>query len=139
MSATKPAACPAALNTEGRKLWRSIARQWADDELIPDARERRLLEDACHEADMLAVLAAELATALAEGRMLVKGSMGQPVANPLVAETRRSRAQIAALLLKLGLDQPRAEERSPVAGMTAAEAGRRGGLARRHGRDGLGA
>jgi hypothetical protein len=119
-------------------LWRSIARQWADDDLKPDARERRLLEDACHEADILDALAVELAAAMADGRLTVTGSMGQPVTHPHVAECRRSRAQIAALLGKLGMDEPVSPTGDILPRMTVAEAGRRGGHARRQ-RDGRGA
>lgn len=130
--ATKRVPAPRNLGDIGRFLWRSIAKQWADDGLEPDARELRLLEDACDEADTLAVLKAALATEIAEGRLIVKGSTGQPTTTSLVAECRRSRAQVAQLLLKLGMDDP-AEITSQAggSGMTAAEAGRLGGIARR--------
>jgi hypothetical protein len=130
MAAQKPVPPPRASPAAGTELWRSIARQWADDSLSPDARERRLLGDACHEADVLAALSVELDAAMSEGRLIVKGSQGQPVTHPHVAEARRSRAQIAALLMKLGLEEPAGAKTSAV-GMTAAEAGRLGGLARR--------
>ncbi|MEQ6901821.1 hypothetical protein [Nocardioides sp. YIM 152588] len=126
---TRQVPVPRTLGDEGKRLWRAIARQWASDGLEPDARELRLLEDACHEADVLQHVSAALAEALDEGRMIVKGSTGQPVTNPLIAEARRSRAQIAALLLKLGLDAP--DEPAIGPGLTTAEAGRLGGLARR--------
>src|SRR5690349_5778983 len=106
---TKAVRPPTGLGSGGAGLWRSIAKQWAADDLAPDARERRLLEDACHEADVLDALAVELADAMSDGRLTVKGSMGQPVTHPHVAECRRSRAQIAALLGKLGMDQPVAD------------------------------
>lgn len=132
---TKAVGPPSGLGAAGARLWRSIARQWADDDLTPDARERRLLEDACHEADVLEALAVELAAAMKDGRLTVKGSMGQPVTHPHVAECRRSRAQIAALLGKLGMDQPPAEDVGGLSRMSVAEAGRLGGMARRR-RDG---
>ena len=51
---TKPVQAPQDLGASGAKLWRSMARQWSGDNLAPDARERRLLADACAEADVLA-------------------------------------------------------------------------------------
>jgi phage terminase small subunit len=131
VAAQKPVPVPKGLAASGADLWRSIARQWAEDHLTPDARECRMLADACHEADVLAALSVELDAAMSEGRLIVKGSQGQPVTHPHVAEARRSRAQIAALLMKLGLEDPAASAKTPGVGMTTAEAGRLGGLARR--------
>jgi hypothetical protein len=89
-------------------LWRSIAKHWADDGLAPDARELRLLADACAEADMLATLEVALAGEVEAGRLIVKGSQGQPVTNSLVEQCRASRRQVAILLGKLGMDEPAA-------------------------------
>jgi hypothetical protein len=130
---TKAAPAPKALGVAGRALWCSIAKQWAGDELEPDARERRLLEDACHEADVLAALSAELDAVMSDGVLTVKGSQGQPVTHPHVSEARRSRAQIAALLGKLSFtDGGSFAQPSTGLGMSVTEAGRLGGLARRH-------
>lgn len=52
---------------------------------------------------MLAAIESELATA---DKLTVKGAQSQLVAHPLLGEARRSRAQIAALLKGLGLDDP---------------------------------
>ena len=127
-------AVPKGLGKAGAALWRSIASQWSHDGLTPDARERRLLADACAEADMLAVLEVGLAQAISRGELVVKGSTGQPVTHPHVAECRRSRAQVAALLLKLGMDEPAgAAGGAAGAGISAAEAGRRGAYSKHYG------
>lgn len=123
---------PKGLQDAGRGLWRSLARHWAGDDLVPDAREHRLLADACREADVLAALELELAEAMKAGRLTVKGSQGQPVTHPHVAECRRSRAQIAALLLKLGMEEPGGKVSSGP-GMTVAEAGRLGAMRKHYG------
>lgn len=135
---TRPVAPPAGLSRKGADLWRSVARHWAADRLTPDPRERRLLEDACREADMQAVLEEELAKARETGGLIVKGSMGQPVVNGLVNECRRSRSQVAALLGKLDLELP--ESGGDVVqltggGMTASQAGRRGAFRKHYGTD----
>lgn len=128
----KPIAPPKGLPAAGVPLWRSVTRHWAADHLVPDARELRLLEDACREAAMQTMLENELDEEVAAGKLKVKGSMGQPVVNTLVAECRKSRAQVAALLNKLDMSAP--AEQTPGAGkMSAAEAGRRGGFAKHHG------
>ncbi|TQM62592.1 P27 family phage terminase small subunit [Humibacillus xanthopallidus] len=131
--ATKAVPAPKSVPTEGRALWRAIAKQWADDGLVPDARERQTLADACAELAMLGTLEAALAEQVGEGRLIVKGSMGQPVVNALVGECRRSRQAIAALLRHLGLEDPSEGKGMQGRPLTVSEAGRRGGLARRSG------
>lgn len=124
---------PAGLRVAGKGLWRDVAKQWADDELTPDARERRLLADACHEADLLAVLEAELDAAQAEDRMIVRGSQGQPVAHPFVSEARASRGSIRAALSKLGFQDPDAEKVGR-GGRTTSASARAAAMVRHHGR-----
>jgi hypothetical protein len=102
----RPAPPPRVLAAAGKALWQSIARHWAGDGLAPDARELRLLADACAEADMLATLEAALAAEVKAGRLIVKGSQGQPVTNSLVDQCRASRRQVALLLGKLGMEEP---------------------------------
>lgn len=97
MADTRPPAAPRALGPAGRALWRDIAKQMASDGLVPDAREQRFLLLACAEQDQLAKLEAELA----DLPLTVKGAAGQPVAQPLLAEARRSRVFIAAQLARL--------------------------------------
>ncbi len=132
---TKPAIAPNGLGPAGRRLWRRIARQWADDELTPDARELSLLVMAAEEADLLALMAAELAQVAAahDGSLTVRGSQGQPVTHGHVASCRQSRALIAQLLGKLGFDAGADATATSSSGITAAEAGRRGAMMRHHG------
>ena len=87
-------AFPADLAGPGRQLWEQIAGTY---ELRPD--EARVLEDACREADLIEDLQGERAGA----QMVVKGSMGQPVINPLISELRQHRACLAGLLRQLKL------------------------------------
>ena len=129
------ATTPRDLGAYGRVLWRVIARQIADDGLEFDARELVLLAHACREHDMLAAIEAELATV---GQLTVRGAQGQQVAHPLLGEARRSRAQVAALLKGIGLDDPDAGS-GRGSNLTPALA-RRGAMSRHYGsQHGLGA
>ncbi|WP_413800103.1 hypothetical protein [Streptomyces iranensis] len=85
---------PGKLGAAGRRLWREVVERY---ELRPD--EARILGDACREADIVERLEAELADA----PLMVKGSMGQLVASPLVSEVRQHRSVLAALLKSLKL------------------------------------
>lgn len=89
---------PANLGFAGQALWDSIVPAY---ELRPD--EVRILQDSCREADIIERLEAELVDA----DLMVKGSMGQLVASPLVSEVRQHRATLAGLLGKLKIpDSP---------------------------------
>lgn len=83
----------------GLSLWRLIVNVY---DLRPD--ELRVLEDACGEA----VLIDRLRRALDDGApLIVKGSMGQQVASPLLTEIRQHRSTLAQLLGRLHLpDDP---------------------------------
>ncbi|MFI5670467.1 hypothetical protein [Streptomyces sp. NPDC051704] len=89
-------------------LGRRSARLWEDivegQELRTD--ELRVLEDACREVDLIERMHAELQGA----PLVVKGSMGQDVANPLVQELRQHRALVARLLGSLKLSDEDGEE-----------------------------
>lgn len=102
MSDVKIAKFPSNLGTSGRALWREIAGQVAQDGLVLDAREAVLLTLACRETDQLAIIE----DALVGASLMVRGSQGQEVAHPLIGEARRSRTTIAALLGRIGLDDP---------------------------------
>lgn len=94
---------PAGLGEAGRELWHSIALTY---ELRPD--EVRMLADACREADILERLEGDLIDA----PLMVKGSMGQMTASPLVSEARMHRQTLATLLKALKLpDTPATGER----------------------------
>lgn len=89
---------PRGLADGGQSLWDSIVPAY---ELRPD--EVRILIDACREADIIERLESELIDA----ELMVKGSMGQLVASPLVSEVRQHRATLAGLLGKLKIpDSP---------------------------------
>ncbi|WNI15226.1 hypothetical protein [Actinacidiphila sp. ITFR-21] len=91
---------PDGLEQRGSELWEAIASGF---ELRQD--ELRVLEDACREADLIE----RLHQAHLSAPLVVTGSMGQPVASPLVQELRAHRALLARLLgtLKLPDDDER--------------------------------
>lgn len=94
---SKPSA-PKGLQSAGAKLWRDVVGKY---DLRVD--ELDVLERACRASDrtaaMVEILDAE--------PLMVKGSMGQPVVHPLVAEVRAHEAQVASLLARLKLpDEP---------------------------------
>lgn len=91
---TKTRAAPRTLEAAGKKLWQEIAGEY---ELRPD--EYRILEDACREADLVDVMA----KAQRAEPLLIEGSQGQMVLNPLVSELRQHRATVSTLLAKLKL------------------------------------
>lgn len=90
--AARPA--PKSLEAAGKKLWREIAK---DYDLRPD--EYRVLEDAAQEADLVDVMAA----AMRDEPLMIEGSQGQMVLNPLVSELRQHRTTLSNLLAKLKL------------------------------------
>ena len=105
---------PKGLKAAGKRLWADIAGS-GTYRLRPD--ELRILEDACREADLVDRLEAELAKP--DTPLTVKGSQGQPVANPLVSEIRQHRQTSKALLGSLKLpddDDARAPGDASAAG-----------------------
>ena len=91
---------PANLESRGLKFWQDATGvyEFRADELL-------ILEDACRELDVIDRLEEELRTA----DLLVKGSMGQDVANPLLGEVRQHRALYARLVKQLALPDGEAE------------------------------
>lgn len=83
---------PTNLAAPGRALWRAMT---AESDFTPAGLS--LLEDVCREVDVIARLERELRTS----PTMVKGSMGQLVASPLVSELRQHRATKAALMKTL--------------------------------------
>lgn len=96
---------PKGLTTVGRSLWRDVTTKY---QLRAD--ELRVLEAACREADLID----RLESAMPDAKLIVTGSQGQPVINPMVPELRQHRATMAQLLrqLKLPDDGASAEQRS---------------------------
>ncbi len=93
---------PAGLSSDGTALWGAITAQAESDRLTLDRRESAWLELAARTADELG----KIERALKNAPATTKGSQGQPVPNPLFAEARAARTQIAALLAKIDLYPP---------------------------------
>lgn len=85
---------PAGLQKPGKALWRRITSAF---DLREDPDKAELLFQACKTADQIA----ELDEAAAEAPLTVKGSMGQPVISPFIAEARVQRALLAQLLARM--------------------------------------
>lgn len=107
---------PKRLGTKARRLWVDITRTYA-----LRADELRVLEDACREVDLIERMEEELARDDAE--LVVRGSMGQDVAAPLLQELRQHRSVVARLLGSLKLPDENSapgESRAPTARTAAA-------------------
>ncbi|WP_231737618.1 hypothetical protein [Mycobacterium sp. IS-1742] len=78
----------------GKALWRRITSEF---DLKPDPDKAELLFQACKVADQIA----ELDEAAAEAPLTVRGSMGQPVISPYIAEARVQRGLLAQLLARM--------------------------------------
>lgn len=92
---------PEGLGPQGLCLWEEIAGTF-----VLRVDELRVLGDACREVDLIERMHAELQDA----RLVVKGSMGQDVANPLVQELRQHRSLVARLLAVLKLPDEDGQE-----------------------------
>lgn len=86
---------PKGLKTHGRGLWKAVT---SDYSFRPD--ELSVLADVCRMSDMVALMEAALEE---EPTLLVRGSQGQLVINPLVSEMRQYRSARSALLRQLKL------------------------------------
>ena len=100
---------PAGLGDKALVVWTEIAEGY---DLRID--ELRVLEDACLEIDLIERLEGELQHA----DLIVTGSIGQPVASPLVQELRQHRGVLARLLGWLKLP----DEEAPAKGNASASA-----------------
>ena len=108
---------PSGLSLRGRRLWRALTSAYEFD-----AGESVVLSEACRTADLVD----RLASRLAAEELIVDGSRGQSVLNPIAAELRLQRDLLGRLLGRLAL--PDADS-----GMSAAAVlGRRGNDARWH-------
>lgn len=87
---------PAGLGLAGKRLWRSTDEVF---DFTDEPHKVQLLTEACRVADTVA----ELDEAAADAPLTVKGSMGQPVISPFIAEARVQRALLAQLLGRLSL------------------------------------
>jgi hypothetical protein len=91
-------------------LGKSAGKFWADTTKVYDlsAHEALILESACRELDIID----RLEEALNGADLVVRGSMGQDVAHPLLAEVRQHRSSFTALVKALKL--PDAEDEAPM-------------------------
>jgi hypothetical protein len=88
---------PAGLKTRGKQVWRELHAVYSFD----DAPEKRItLEESCRTADVVVRLQAIVDNA---EDLRVKGSNGQPVAMPEIAELRQYRALLTTLMRALTL------------------------------------
>lgn len=85
---------PDGLGDEGRKLWRDIVGTF---DVSEDPHKRRVLLDACKTADLIE----RLEVAMAGEPLTAKGSMGQLVIHPLIAQAQSARTQLSQLLDRL--------------------------------------
>lgn len=93
---------PKGMAPGGRALWNAVLAIY---ELRPD--ETRVLREACAEVDLIDALDAQRRKL----PVLVTGSQGQQVMNPVISELRQHRTVLAGLLRQLRLP----EESSPAA------------------------
>ena len=85
---------PMGLKTHGKRTWEAVTNKY---ELRTD--ELDILEDICREIDLINVLEKELKDA----PLMLKGSQGQDVVNPMVTELRQHRATKRSLWAALKL------------------------------------
>jgi len=98
----------------GRRLWKTVISDADEQDIDLDSRELTWLEDACRLTDRLERLEVELEAA---GTYMTAGVAKQPVAHPLLAEIRQTRALRAQMLLaRITVTPP---EEKPSAGVFA--------------------
>lgn len=93
MTRKKTLGVPAGLNDAGEALWSKVTGKYTlrADELVT-------LESACRATDRIVLMRDELGASVTS-----KGSMGQVVVHPLIAEIRAHEAQVSSLLRGLKL------------------------------------
>lgn len=97
---------PSGLGAPGKRLWRRVVSLYALAE-----HEAEALAAACRTADDIA----RLEDSLKDAPVMVNGSRGQSIVNPLFTEVRAHRLAFARLLSAAGLDAGDAEDRSTAA------------------------
>jgi hypothetical protein len=112
---------PEPLGEAGAALWNAVL---AEHELRPD--EIAVLCSAAKLADAISAME----KAMVGQSLIAKGSMGQPVANPLLVELRHHRATQAALLRQLRLTEEDEDAEPLNRPMSRTEAARKAALAR---------
>lgn len=113
MPTATAAKAPPNLGAKARRLWRDVTKVYA-----LRADELSVLEDACREVDLIEAIRTEMV-----GKPLeVRGSMGQPVASPLMQELRQHVAVKARLLAALKLPDESGETSRSASARDAAHA-----------------
>lgn len=87
---------PKGLQEAGLALWESTTEVF---DLSEEPHKLKVLERACKTADTISMLETEATTQ----PLIAKGSMGQPVINPLIAEARAQTTVLNTLLKSIGL------------------------------------
>lgn len=85
---------PEALGELGSRLWDETLAVYDMGE-----HELRVLGEACHTLDLIQ----QMRRRIKRDGVMVKGSMGQPVAHPLASEVRQQRALFSTLMRSLDL------------------------------------
>lgn len=115
---------PTGLGPKGSKFWGQIADEYA----LEDTPEVALiLEQACRTLDIVERLQRIVDDAPS---LQVTGSRGQPAPLPELTELRQYRAQLAALVKQLNLEDEPAEDIDRDTPMTRSESGRTAAAAR---------
>jgi hypothetical protein len=94
---------PRGLGVEGKKLWETVIGEF---NLIAEPHKRRILFDACKTADLIK----RLDDIAAKSSVTVRGSMGQEVIHPCIAQAQAARMQLAQLLARLNFAPPDPED-----------------------------
>lgn len=113
---SKPPRAPSGLGSAGRRFWKQAT---ADFEFSPG--ELSLLEEACHEKDLLE----QLRRVMDASDVVTEGSQGQEVSHPLLAELRLHRVAYIRLISALNLpadDTPGARDLSRARSQSARKA-----------------
>jgi hypothetical protein len=95
----------------GRRLWKTVITDADSQDIDLDSREIAWLEDACRLTDRLDQLEAELEAA---GTLMCKGVAGQPVAHPMLAEIRQTRALRAQMLARITVTPPEEKQSAGI-------------------------
>lgn len=112
---------PDNLGPAGASLWESMLEVY---EFEHEPNTAAILERACRTADTIA----KLEEAAADAPLVVKGSTGQPVANPLISEARAQTNTLNQLLKSLNLEKSPAER--AALSRARSEAGAKGARSR---------
>jgi hypothetical protein len=95
---------PAELGGEGKRIWRQIVADAADQGIELTSQELVWLRQAGKLADTIALMEA----ALDGAELIVAGYNKQPVSNPLLSELRMHRQLLAQTVARVDLNVPEA-------------------------------